>query len=167
MVHEESHEIRRASLSDSEEIARIHVASWSEPALPKPTLDQRLELWHHLLGGGPRRIQTWVAIDALGEIQGFAGAGRSRTLTGRFGGELAFLYVAGEHQRRGVGNALFLRVKVQFAEQRFSTAMTWVPERTPAIAFFLALGAIEQPDRRESRQGGILIPEALFAWTLS
>jgi hypothetical protein len=75
--------LRAASLEDAPEIARLHVDAW-EGAGERPRYESRLELWHHVLGGGARRSQVWVALDDMGEIVGFASAGRARVVSRKY-----------------------------------------------------------------------------------
>jgi L-amino acid N-acyltransferase YncA len=138
--------IRSARLSDASEIAAIHVASWNLEE--KPTYDQRLELWFHLLGGGPRRTKAWVALDELGQLVGFGAAGSARVLKGQYDGELTAIYVAPEMQRKGIGRALFNKVLGWFEERGFHSAMAWVPEEGEAASFMAAMGALLAPERR-------------------
>lgn len=146
--------IRAARLSDVPELARVHVDAWDMAGAPSPSIDRRLELWYHVLGGGARRSQVWVALDGLGGVVGFSSAGKARTLRARYDAELTAVYVAPPARRRGIGRALVEQAFGWFAARKLASAMAWVPEAGPARDFLAELGAIPTEDRRLSRAGG-------------
>ena len=150
--------IRPARLSDVPEIARIHVDSWNSVLPPGPSLEQRLALWNHVLGGGPRRNHAWVALDGSAQIIGFASGGPARVLAARFDGELNAVYVAPGAQKQGVGRSLVHEVFVRFRERGFQSVMAWVPEAGPGRAFCESLGGELLPDRRAA--------EIALSWVL-
>jgi GNAT superfamily N-acetyltransferase len=158
--------IRPARLSDVSGIAAVHVSAW-EGSVETPSYERRLELWNHVLGGGPRRNQVWVALDGIGKIVGFTSAGAARVLKARFDGELTAIYVAPASQRQGVGRALARQVFEWFELKRFGSAMVWVPEDSGAQAFMARLGAELLRDRREAGSGPRLTKEAAMAWRKS
>ncbi len=153
--------VRPARLSDVPEIATIHVSGYRGPA--GPSYDRRLELWHHVLGGGKRRTRVWVALDGLGQVIGFAGAGAARVLRERYDGELIALYVAPAAERRGAGRALVREAMRWFGEAGFASAMAWVPEGSDVSGFFTKLGAVAADATRVV--GGAR--EVAWAWVIS
>jgi ribosomal protein S18 acetylase RimI-like enzyme len=155
--------IRNARLSDVPEIANLHCDAWVE-SNPGQSLDVRLALWNHVLGGGPRRSQVWVAIDEAGSIVGFASAGAARVLKSQFQGEITTIYVSPKFQRRGVGRALVEKVWEWFRSQEYSTAMCWVPAVGKGQAFLQSLGAQVVQESRSIRVGEQVIQEIAMAW---
>jgi L-amino acid N-acyltransferase YncA len=158
--------IRHARLSDVPEIAQIHVDSWKAAfgISQSPTYDQRLELWHHVLGGGPRRNQVWVALDDLGRLIGFASAGVARVLKARFDGEVTAIYVAPAFQGQGAGSALLTEVFGWFKSKEFRSAMAWVPKSGSAPDFFIRRGAEALADTRVTRSGTAAMTEVALSW---
>jgi len=129
--------IRDAKLADAPELADLHLRSDPTPSV----LSKRLELWNHLLGGGSRRLEVWVALGAAGELIGFIAAGGARLLAGQFDAEVTALYISPERCRQRVGSALLAHAVKNLQEHRKArTFMAWVAPESPAAAFLRAKG---------------------------
>ena len=146
--------IRLACLSDAPELAKLHVEAAGE-TLPVFTIEQRLELWHHLLGGGPRRIQTWVALDSLGTLLGFVSGGKARVcppgLSDSDYGELSMIYVAPSVQKKGVGHVLFFKALECLAASGFPAAFARASKESAAFGFFIRMGGLSETHESETR----------------
>jgi GNAT superfamily N-acetyltransferase len=107
-----STEIRRAELSDVDEIGELHAFCWVElyaGVLPDTVLNQLSPatmsgLWRKFVSRGGEYAQ-WVAV-ADGEVVGFVGIGPGRDPGYELAKELYFIYVAPNHRRTGVGRDL-------------------------------------------------------------
>ena len=138
----------------------------STTSLPaSPSYDQRLELWHHLLGGGVRRNHIWVSLDSLGEITGFASAGHARVLREKYDGEVSALYVAPLWCRRGVGMSLLREVFAWFESQKFRSVIVWVPQGGDAIAYFARMGAQATKELKSARIRQSSFFEQALTWS--
>lgn len=107
-------EIRSASLSDAEGIARVHVQAWHKTytgLLPQAELDRRTvptltERWQRILAPDLGHGTTHVAV-VDGEIVGFVNHGRPRDAVGAFADvELYALYLLAAWHGRGYGRAM-------------------------------------------------------------
>ncbi|MCA9665897.1 MAG: GNAT family N-acetyltransferase [Myxococcales bacterium] len=157
--------IRCAEPRDIVAIARLQSRLWRSSyrgIVPQPVLDAftpraREAAWRRdgLDYPGGRGV-TWV-FEREGEgIAGFAAAGPPRA-TSELERELYALYVAGDHQRRGVGSALLAA-----AADGAATLLVWVLEDNPARTFYLRRGA-RRVGRRRIEVGGASLAEIAYA----
>lgn len=104
--------IRRAELSDVDQLGRLHSGCWSElySSVLSPAILAELgpetmtSLWKRFIARGDAYVQFVAEID--GEIVGFAGRGPGRESGYEEAIELYFIYVHPAHRRGGVGKAL-------------------------------------------------------------
>jgi ribosomal protein S18 acetylase RimI-like enzyme len=101
---------RRATLADTEAIARVHVQSSHETYIPllgpsdkSPTVPERIVLWTGVLRAGVDPV--FVATDD-GAVVGFCHA-KGATMT--------TLYLLASHHRRGIGAALLRHLLAECA----------------------------------------------------
>jgi GNAT superfamily N-acetyltransferase len=157
--------IRRALLTEAEELAQIHVETWREtyPGLLSQHLldgmnaDREATSWRRALIRQADSFDeaTFVALKRKTHV-GFAWCGPARddgaevpTL------EVMMLYVLSAHQRRGLGRAL-MGVLADFAISRGMFSMLlWVVEgNAEARQFYKALGGIEEGRRQFAMSAG-------------
>lgn len=103
--------IRRATVADAPEIARMHVQSWRETyadAVPAAVLagldvEARVERWEGILA---REGSTTHVASAADAVVGFANAGPGRDADAPVARELEGIYVLGSHHRERLGSRL-------------------------------------------------------------
>lgn len=107
--------VRNAGVGDAAAIARVHVAAWEaafrgimpDEHIDARTIEVRTSQWTSRLAETNRFV--WVACDANGDVQGFAGAKLLDPAQGGFQSYLQTLYVHPRAARQGIGSQL-LRV---------------------------------------------------------
>lgn len=103
--------IRKAVLTDTKGIAKVHVDSWKttytnivpDEYLNNLTYVRREQLWLTAIPKGG----IYVAENSRGEIVGFSSGGKERS--GKYNGydgELYAIYILKEYQKQGIGKAL-------------------------------------------------------------
>ena len=143
--------VRAARLADAAAIARVHVAAWLEtypgllPAelIASYTFELRERQWRARLGDATFAREddesvppvAYVALDGE-EIVGFAVGGPNRGEPRTFPGELFALYLLQRVQGRGVGHALFVRLRDTLRTRGLTPFVLWVVESNPACAFY-------------------------------
>ena len=150
--------IRRARLEDAEGIARAHITSWRhtyqgfvrDETLAALRLDERTQLWRRglqaLTGDPPPRQEVcYVAVDAAGEVAGFARGGRARPLASGaapepYDGELYAIYLTPGTKRRGIGSRLTHVVASQLAADGLRSLLVWALAANPSRGFYESLG---------------------------
>ena len=125
--------LRTAIPDDVGTIAAIHLAAWRathrrwvDPAQPERIgLVDRLALWSGVVAG--ERWPVTVA-ERDGALLGFIHVlpCRDDDRDGRVTVEVSELYVAPEHQRRGLGAALLARALAELPAQGFRSVSLWV-----------------------------------------
>jgi ribosomal protein S18 acetylase RimI-like enzyme len=130
-------ELRRATVEDAAEIARVQVESWRAgyahvfPAdyLAGLSIDERAELWTRTLSEG--MYDVFVA-ELDGRIAGFASAGPTEDEDEHAPrGELYAIYVDVAAWGRGIGRALLTRSEEALRHAGFDNAALWVLEDNP------------------------------------
>lgn len=123
--------VRRATLADAAGIADVQTRTWRDayPFIDRGVLEEaivgREQRWtEHLSEGSP----TFVAEDEGGTVAGIMAAAASRDADGGGVGELWMLYVAPEHQGRGIGAALEAAACDELRHLGFTEATLWVFE---------------------------------------
>ena len=103
-------EIREALISDSKEIAKVHVSTWQsayhgimpDSFLNDLSVESRESSWSQLLESPAAKAHTFVAVSG-NSIVGFIGVGPNR-LESDSSGELFAIYVSPNFQGRGAGS---------------------------------------------------------------
>ena len=127
--------VRRATVDDAPDIARVHARSWQaayrgilpDDLLERLSHEDRLPRWRQFLeGADTASALVLVAVDA-GRVDGFASLGPSRDddLTGAGVMEVYGLYVDPDAWRRGLGGALMDAAADQAAGSA-TTLVLWV-----------------------------------------
>lgn len=106
--------VRPAIPDDAESIAKVHVQSWQEAyvgLLPQATLDRqsvpaRMRWWSGQLQEIRNDRWTFVAIDPVSGVVGFAGGLRAPRVLFGPAFKVPVLYVLQSHLRRGLGRKL-------------------------------------------------------------
>lgn len=160
--------IREAALTDAEDIARVHLASWRTTypgIIPQAYIDGlRVEdgivRWQERLDGhGPL---TLVAEDATG-IFGFASGGATVHPVDGYDAELGAIYLLASHQARGAGRALVQAIAERLHEQGFRKMVVWALRDNAACGFYERLGGVRVAEKL-IEIGGIALPEVAFGW---
>ncbi|WP_025784438.1 GNAT family N-acetyltransferase [Sporosarcina sp. D27] len=139
--------IRRASLSDAEAIANVHVDSWKstyKSIIPYEFLqtlsyDQRTDLWIRNISKEENYI--FVAENNQREIIGFVDCGKREGNHVENSGDLTSIYLLEEYQRKGVGKQLLKRLFLQFEELGFDRIFVEVLEENKTRFFYEYYGA--------------------------
>lgn len=144
---------RRATISDANAIAAVHVSSWRETYrghLPQPLLDslsieERARLWRFLLGRP--ELDTYVVEGEV--VVAFCNLAPSRDPDARPDvGEIGALYVEPTSWRRGHGRQLIEAVAARASGRGMRSLTLWVlRENEPARSFYEAMGFV--PDGME------------------
>lgn len=141
--------VRRATLEDAAEIARVHVASWRTTyrgMLPNDFLaslseEHYTDRWKRVITEGSNRV--YVVDEPEGGIVGFASGGRERAGEGTFAGELYAIYVLDSAQRRGNGRELVRAVAGALREMALPDMIVWVlRDNAAARRFYERLGGV-------------------------
>jgi len=162
--------IRDARADDAPAIARVHVATWrtTYPGLIPDSIlvgmsEQRHEaMWQRSIDH-PSGDAVIVAEHETDGVVGFASCGPLRGLALPFAGEVYTLYVAQDHQGRGLGRRLLARSFGVLLERGYPSAIVWVLATNPSRFFYRALGGEHAADRTEALWG-VLMDETAFGW---
>lgn len=153
--------IRRATISDSEAIAGVHVTAWRETyrdllpeiAFAAMTVPIRVKKWRDILDQDPS-LPVYLA-EQKGVAVGFANGGPARQ-DEALGMEMQIysLYVLASAQRQGIGTKLIQTVVKDFLAQRATSASVWtLREATIARRFYESMGAQSADEKVEHRPG--------------
>jgi ribosomal protein S18 acetylase RimI-like enzyme len=158
--------VRRATVEDSGAIAEIHVRSWQAAyrgIVPPEFLDslsveQRQRVWRQKLEGG---TSVTLVLEEQDEVLGWVSAGPSRDSDALSStSELAAIYVAPEHWRRGVGQRLWSDAEGELRRAGFLEITLWVlKENAGALRFYGANGFVVDPGIEKTVElgGAVLI----------
>lgn len=160
--------IRRATVSDAEAVAKVQVRSWQwayRGLLPDDylrgmslDLEWRIEQHARRLAHPTPDERTWV-LEASGQVVGFASTLPCRDEDeGPEVGEVGALYLAPEVASVGLGRRLFEHAVDDLADRGYAQATLWVLEsNTRARRFYEAAGwAFDGTTKTEEMQGATL-----------
>jgi GNAT superfamily N-acetyltransferase len=153
--------VRPAIPDDAEGIAKVHVKGWQEAyagLLPQEVLDRqsvpyRLRTWTAHLSEPAGSRWTFVAIDPVSGVVGFAGATRRKPSIYGPTFQIPVLYILQSHARRGLGRRLMHALAGALADQGPGEVALWSLESNrPARAFYEAIGGrltamLAEPER--------------------
>lgn len=173
MVVQSSFEIRRASLADADEIARVHVAAtraayrgiYSKQYLDDLSVVERARLWAekdkgHLALGDPFGV---FAAFRDGKMIGFGDIGPAAA-TGQ--AELYAIYVDPAHIGKGAGRALMRTCFSHASQHGFRTVTAQVlSKNTLARRFYESLSGTALPEsERVIETGGVQESVISYQW---
>jgi len=167
--------IRLAGVGDLSGMARVHVETWKTTyrgIVSDERLD-RLTVENDIAGGfgswlkePPPGVAQFVAVEARGEVVGFALGCPPREAGSGFTGELGAIYILKAHQGRGVGTALVGEVARHLLRLGRTSMIVWVLEQNPYRRFYERLGGVIVRKRTgESRIAGAPLPEISYGWS--
>ena len=160
--------IRKAVLSDTKGIAKVHVDCWkttyknivSDQYLMKLTYESREQIWiNNIPNGG-----VYVAENKEGEIIGFSSGGieRSGKYKG-YEGELYAIYILKENQGNGIGRALVQPVVKEITELGLNSMLVLVLEDNISRLFYESLGG-KKIDTVEVEISEKKLSELVYGW---
>lgn len=164
--------IRRARPGDVDGLARVHVASWCEAyaGIIEPENLERTNMRRSLgrfqgyfwRGGQQRSLLLVAELD--GEIIGYVNAGVS-TRRDLARGEVYELYVAPQHQGRGVGRKLLCAGLWALATAKRAPALIWVlADNHRARRFYESMRG-KLVARAQTRVGEQELAKVAYLWT--
>lgn len=160
--------IRKASLSDTKGIARVHVESWkttytnivSDEYLNKLTSESREQIWINSIPNGG----VYVAETNGGKIVGFSSGGKERSGNyDGFDGEIYAIYILKEYQGQGVGKALIQPIIDELIGMGLNTMLVLVLKDNASCLFYEALGG-KKVDEFEVEIAGKKLTEVVYGW---
>ena len=163
--------IRAARPDDAGPIADVHIATWRAAyagMIPNSVLlglssASERKYWRHAIAARSSDCAVCVAAGEDGEILGYGSAGPARQNGLPFAGEIYTLYVAPDHQGKGLGRGLLHAMFGQLRRQAYGAAMLWVLAANPARFFYSAMGGTLTAERNE-RHFGVSLDELAYGW---
>jgi GNAT superfamily N-acetyltransferase len=160
--------IREGVVSDAQDIARVHVATWKATysgIVPQPFLDSldvpsRAEAWKDWLNEGKSHI--YVAENDK-ELFGFVSGGALREPIEGFDAEGYAIYLLPSSQGRGTGKFLMQRLAETLRINSFAQLAIWVLAENPARGFYEHLGG-RLIAQKPIRIGGADLLEVAYGW---
>ncbi len=157
--------IRKASVSDSQGIAQVHVAAWrsayrglfADDVLDRLAVDDSERRWRE------RIVKPWghiFVVELEYRIVGFAACGRSQDEDIDKVGELYVIYVHPQEWRRGYGEMLLGKAVGRVQRDGFEKVTLWVLRgNEQAIGFYEAAGFVaDGASRIKRRADGLEMP---------
>lgn len=137
--------IREASVEDAPAIARVTVDTWKtayrgiidDSYLDSLTYEEREKGWREFPF---HEAFVLAAEDDQGNVIGFAAGGSQREEDSEYKGELYAIYIYQEHQRKGIGQALFKSFSKKLTQVGVDSVMLWVLSDSPYRKFYEKLG---------------------------
>jgi ribosomal protein S18 acetylase RimI-like enzyme len=159
-------EVRRASATDADGIARVQERGWQiayRHVFPVAELDRggfiQSRRWRDRLERPPAGWSTFVAVRD-GEVIGFASVGPNRDEHGL--GELYAIYVDPDDWSTGAGRALIAEGERQLSSE-YAEGTLWVLENNPrARRFYEEAGWREDGGRKAEERWGVRAPEVRY-----
>jgi len=163
--------IRDAQAGDASGIARVQVDSWQStypgllPAayLAGMSLKSTETRWRLALPDRAPGRGTVVAVDAAGDVVGFASFGAERQRLDGFQGEVYALYLQDDAKGQGIGRRLMAASAERMLEAGVRSAVVWCLSGNPTRWFYERLGGThlaERPDRFAGQE----IVEVAYGW---
>ncbi len=160
--------LRRAGITDAASIADIYIETWREAypgMLPDRVLvgmsrqGQRMAWRHSICDPG----QSVLLAEDSGTVVGFGSCGTTRHPSLPFSGEIYTLYVAPDHQRRGIGSLLLGALLRDLRRRGHRSALVWALSDNPSRFFYEAMGAVPVAESTE-RLWGRRVRQRGYGW---
>jgi ribosomal protein S18 acetylase RimI-like enzyme len=167
----DGYHIRRATVEDAPNVARIHVDSWRNTyrgIVPDAFLDgmsyaDSEARWRQGLERDVPRYAMFVAEGPDGVV-GFANGGTLREEVPGYDGELYAIYILDAHRRSGLGRRLVQQVARHLVDSGFHAMIIWVlADNLPARRFYEAIGG-QTVRESEIEIGGKSLREVAYGW---
>lgn len=160
--------IRKAALSDTKGIAKVHVDCWvttysniiPNDYMSKLNYEKREKLWERIIPNG----NVFVAEDNNGRIIGFADGGKERT--GEYDyykGEMYSIYILKSYQGLGIGKRLIKALVNEFIKQELKSMIVWVLKDNDSRNFYEKMGGKVVDSKTIDFSGTDLI-ELAYGW---
>ncbi|MFI5418194.1 MAG: GNAT family N-acetyltransferase [Candidatus Lutacidiplasmatales archaeon] len=166
------YKLRAARPDDAGSIAKVHIQTWlttyrglvSDRLLDQmpSELDARTRTWQNRLAD-PGKWHLVVVEGPGGGVVGFCSAGPERRANPSFTAEVGIIYLMKEHQRRGVGRALFRAAARLLKQDGHRSLLVWVLARNPSRRFYEELGGHPVEERQEEVRGETR-DEVAYGW---
>ncbi len=151
--------VRRAGITDAPAVADIYVETWREAypgMLPDRVLvgmssERQRRAWRRSICDPAQGVL--LAEDRTGAVLGFGSCGATRHPSLPFSGEIYTLYVAPDHQRRGIGGMLLNGLLSELRRRGHRSAMVWALADNPSRFFYEAMGATPVAEGAETWWG--------------
>jgi GNAT superfamily N-acetyltransferase len=135
--------IRRATIADAHQIAKVHVDCWrttykgilSEDFLQSLSYEARAKRWEEIISNSTGG-SVFVVESEHGDIVGFANGGKERSGKDPYDGELYAIYLLENYQRQGIGNQLVRHVVQELHRFNIFSLFVWVLEDNPSRFFY-------------------------------
>ena len=160
--------IRRAKLSDAQDIAEVHDAAWREAyrgIIPGSELEKMIQRrgprwWQSAIERGSRLC----VLDFDETVGGYVSYGRNRLPHMQQGGEIFELYLAPEFQGLGFGRKLFEAARHDLRQNGLKSFVVWaLSDNARAVEFYQHLGG-KFIHRADERFGKDLLPRSAYAF---
>jgi len=161
---------RRATVTDAEGIAQVHIAAWRTTYaglvpvdfLNNLSIERRTERWRQLLAE-PEPGEFMFVAEQDGALVGFASGGPEREDDPGYHGELYTIYLSKEAQGRGAGRQLVNLAAQALLDQGLTSMLVWVLAENPARKFYEALGG-QYLREKPIEIGGANLIEVAYGW---
>ncbi|HYN37626.1 MAG TPA: GNAT family N-acetyltransferase [Rhodospirillales bacterium] len=163
--------IRPGRPADAEAIARVYVESWRSAyaglipngVLVRMSANAQAREWSQQLARRNLADAVLVADLSGAGIIGFGSCGAARRSLLPQAGEIFTLYVTPEHQERGIGRAMLIRLFDGLIDRGLDSAIVWVLAQNPARFFYEAMGG-RRIAGKEERLWNTTLPQTAYGW---
>jgi len=143
--------IRNARPEDGEAIARVQIKAWQSayahifPPEKLASLDEGLDAladrWRSTILASDRMAAFLVAVEASGEVIGFAAAAKQLVQEFPYETDLQVIYLLPQYQHTGIGRQLMRAIAAALIQAGYKSMMLWVlRENRDARLFYEKLG---------------------------
>ena len=161
--------LRRATVSDSPAVARVHVQSWRESFtgivpqsfLEKMSFEDRAQAFRTRFAVDSYRM--FMAETPADGVIGFADFGKARETDRPYQAELYAIYLLRDFQRQGVGRKLFTLGVESLVTDGMNSMYVLTLEASPYRSFYEKMGG-RMVDRGAIEIGGVKYTELIYGW---
>lgn len=164
--------IRKATLEDISEIARVHVdtsqATYTgiipDQSLANQSYAKRQSIWERIIMEATENNNfIYVAENKSKQVVGFAHGGLERENNPLYLGELYAIYILPNYQQKGFGRTLRQATLNKLNGMGINSMLVWVLADNSACQFYEALKGIKISNKKIERGGKILTAVA-YGW---